>query len=199
MDKILIAAPNHEIKEYSFQRWIDSVLKIDYSNLEFLVVDNSATLDFYNRWADKLKEKNIKFINIKDEIYAGRKISELGPNQRIASSFEYIRQYFINGDFVRWFLIESDVICPPEILKYFLSLPQFDWIGHCYPQRGVPSNYMSSFGTSLFSRNIMQVDFNGAPEETTTDGWWYNVKGVKNMKFSYCELWHIFELGHLEN
>lgn len=192
--RVLIACPNYEGKEYSFQKWIDTVNKLEWSNKEVLVVDNSTTVDFYNRWKDKVSMIHLDLPN------------ENG-NRRIAISMDYIRTYFLKGDFDYWFNLESDIIVPSHTLKYFMNLGHYDWYEHHYPYRNRDSNdpawrpVLSGFGCTIFSKYLMEGnDFEGAPEISTTDGYFWNKKVCANpnyLNYKVVEAYNVLDIQHL--
>jgi hypothetical protein len=142
--KVLVACPNHELKEYSFQAWIDCVNALDYPNYDVLVVDNSPSPDFYERWKDK-----VNMIHLPDTDQSAN------ASARINASMQVIQQTFLAGDYKWWFNLESDVIVPSGMLNLLLSYPS-DWTLHDYEVRG-GGGRMTGIGCSLLSRNIVEV------------------------------------------
>lgn len=142
--RVLVACPTHQLKEYSMQEWIDCVNALDYPNYDILVVDNSPTPDFYERWEDKV---NMIHLPNQDQ-------SEVA-SARINASMEVIKKHFLEGDYTWWFNLESDVIVPPNMLKTLLEYPS-DWTSHDYEVRG-GGGRMTGIGCSLLSRDIAEV------------------------------------------
>lgn len=142
--KVLVACPNHELKEYSMAAWVECVNKLDYPNYDVLMVDNSPTIDFYERWKD-----NVNLIHLPDTDQ-----SEVA-SARINASMMVIRQHFLEGDYTWWFNLESDVIVPPDMLRLLLSYPS-DWTSHDYEVRG-GGGRMTGIGCSLLSRDIAEA------------------------------------------
>lgn len=184
--KVLIACPNHYFKEYAFAQWIEAVNNIDYPNKEVLVADNSNNMEFFDRWKDKVPMVHLEMNE--------------GPNRRIALSMEYLRKHFINGDARWWFNLESDIIPDPSVLNVMLEYGKgCDWISHYYPDRTDPLNITNGFGCNIFSRKLMENEsFSEAPEETTTDGWFWHGKVKNNFKYKMTEGWHLFGIQHLD-
>lgn len=189
--KILIACPTYEGKEYCFDKWIAAVKALDYPNKELLVVDNSPTLDFYNRWKNKVPMVHLEL--------------DLTPNRRIAASMEYIRQQFLKSDAKYWFNVESDIMLPSQSLQFLLGLGEFDWYEHHYPYRETPDgpHLLNGFGCTMFSKKVMQdCGFTDAPEDSTTDGWFWNKVVAQHDNFnSYkvIECWNALDIKHLNN
>ncbi len=141
--KILVGCPQHEIKEYAFEEWIDCVNKLDYPNYEVLVVDNSPTLDFYERWKDKVPMVHIEADQSEN------------PNVRICQGMAVLQKKFLSEDFTYWFNLESDVIVPPNAIDILLKFDG-DWIAHAYPNRG-SKGLMQGIGLTLLNRPICEA------------------------------------------
>ncbi len=182
--KILVGCPQHECKEYAFQRWIDNVKALTYPNYDVMVVDNSPTLDFYNRWKYDVL---MSHIDVND-----------GPEKRINWSMEELRKHFIEGDYVNWLNIESDVIPPHDVIEQMLAWDQgTDWLTHAYPMRGSTKEAEQGIGCSLFSRRLMEAFcFYNAGGNYSADGWlWAQVK--EDRRFRVMEVWHYMKVDHL--
>lgn len=179
--KVLVACANHEVKEYAFARWIDCVNSLDYPNYEVLVVDNSPTMKFMQRWQDKVPMVHIT--------------ADQGesPNLRICQSMAVLQQKFLAGDYAYWFNLESDVIVPPEAIKV---MKQFDadWVSHAYPPRGA-IGLTQGIGCSLFTKPIMQAhSFADASPQNGPDGWfWEQIM----YDFRTIELYGLMQTEHL--
>ena len=149
LPKILVACPNHEVKEYSFQRWIDSVKNLSYPNYNIVVSDNSPTINFLEKW-----ENQIPMLRI--DVSGMEKLSVKRTNY----SYEQIRQVFLNGDYDRLMILESDIIAPPDVIQQMIKWGKdSDWISHAYPARdgGDPDEQkIQGIGCSLFSRRLME-------------------------------------------
>ncbi len=184
--KILIACPNHEVKEYSFQRWIDNVKNLTYPNYDILVVDNSPTLDFMNRWKDK-----VPMIHIETQ-------TEWLNTRRINQSMEVIRQKFLEGNYARFFSLESDVIPQADVIEIMLKWGKdSDWISHAYPDRTNQTNSIQGIGCSIFSRKLLEkYKFADIDDGYYSDaGLW---EKVRNSEFKTMELWNYIKVEHLK-
>jgi len=122
MEKILLAAPIYNGKEYIIDDYLDNVkLILEYSKLDddeyfemqidTLFVDNSKDHDFSERLKKKYPMLNIK------------KIPRLDGDTRIAqgAALTVIRDEFLKGNYTHLFLLESDIIPHPDILLHLLS------------------------------------------------------------------------------
>lgn len=185
--QILIACANYSCKEYAMQRWLDAVDNLDWPNKRMLLVDNSDTPEFYERWCERVSMIRIE-------------LQREPMNRRIALSMERIRQEFLASDATYWLNLESDVIAPPETIRVLLKHgQQACWTSHNYPDRTNPEQGMSGFGCSLFSRLLMeQTSFAQAPAETTCDGWYWRNE-VQPRRLPVVELWGMLKIEHLNN
>jgi hypothetical protein len=183
LKKFLVACPNYEGKEYSFQRWIDNVRAFTYPNYDILVVDNSDTPDFYERW--------------KNQVPMIHALIEGGSYQKIAKSMEIIRQRFIDGGYDYWLNLESDIIPPTDIIESLLLLGNdADWINHSYPERLVNAQQIG-IGCSIFSRHLMQdISLEGAGENGCISAWLREFVRQQTPN-KVVELWSMLKLEHL--
>lgn len=179
--KILVGCPNHEIKEYAFAEWIDCVKALDYPNYEVLVVDNSPTLDFYERWKDRIPM-----------VHLDTDQSE-NPNIRICQSMAVLQKKFLEEDFTYWFNLESDVIVPPNAIDILRAFDG-DWIAHAYPNRG-SRGLMQGIGLTLLNRPICEaVNFKNASEQSGPDSWFWE---QTMYDFRTIETYGLMEVKHL--
>lgn len=185
--KILVACPNHEVKEYAFQAWIDNVKALTYPDIDIFVVDNSPTVDFMNRYKDQVPMVHI-------DLPQGEK--EAG--ERISRSMEVIREHFLAGDYEYWMNIESDVIPPTNIIEFMLEHGKgADWVAHGYPGRG-GDGYMQGIGCALFNRNIMQDnDFITGRIDLGGDGNFWEKISKQGLKYKSIEMYYFLDVKHL--
>lgn len=181
--KILIACTTFDGKKYCFDEWYEAYKKLEYPNKELLMVDNSDGVDYVNF----LRERGINAIHLDIE----------GTNNwKITTTNEYIRKYFIAGDYSRWFNLESDVLVPPETLNLLLK-HDADWVGCCYRDRE-GAHSVSEWGCSLFSRRIMEeTSFVGATPEDTVDGYWWREQVEPRAKYTIINLYDFLPIKHL--
>ncbi len=125
MMKILIGTPINEIKDYSMERWLKNVsrLQLEYPTDLFLV-DNSPGLAYIEKvkgYCVKLGLTNYKIVHIEippnlDE----STIRSLG----IEASQETIRQEVFSKGYDAWFSWECDQIIPADALNKLVELAQ---------------------------------------------------------------------------
>jgi hypothetical protein len=186
IEKILVACPVHECKEYSFQRWIDNVKSFTYPLFDIFVVDNSAGEDFINRYKDQ-----IPMVHIETDQGEQRYLD------RITASMSVIQKKFLTEGYDRWFNLECDIIPPKDIIEFMLYWGRnTDWIGHAFPLRFDVSltQATSGIGCSMLSRKLIEAyDYKDAD---SPDAWlWAEVQ--KAGKFSTMELWYYINIEHL--
>lgn len=187
--KVLVACPTYEGKEYCFQEWIDNVKNLTYENYDILVVDNSKTEDFYNRWKDKIPMIHMTFDP-----------SEKDDNMyRVCKSMARIQEHFMKGNYTHWMNIEADVIPPKNVIETMMKYGQdADWVEHCYPA-DANGNLQQGIGCGLLSRQLM-IDFPWYDEKVADDSpdseLWNWVKGRGGYKT--VELWYIMDVKHIK-
>ena len=106
--KVLIACPTWDEKGYILERYLERIDELTYPNFELLMLDNSKTDDY----AYVIKQMGVKVRRIK-WIEASR--------QRIAAARNYMRDYFLTGDYDYFFSLEQDVIPPKDVIEQLLA------------------------------------------------------------------------------
>ena len=188
--KILVACPNHVIKEYSFQRWIDNVTSLTYPNYDILVVDSSLGGELAEKYGNQVPIVMLDAVTSDDS-----------PDARMARvnmSMEVIRTYFLEGDYSHWMNIESDVIPPPDVIEVLLDWGRtFDWVAHAYPHREDELVPLQGIGCSLLSRRLMETfgweDSKVAPPDALL---WSQVS-TQTDSYPKVELYGIMKVSHL--
>lgn len=106
--KILIAAPTYSGKDYVLDEYVNHIRNIDYPNFQFILVDNSIGTSYLK----KLRKKGINAFH-----------THRGYNSRsaLAISYNFIRDYFLKGDFDYLLIVESDLLVPPDIIWKLLN------------------------------------------------------------------------------
>jgi len=186
--KVLVTCPTYEGKEYCFKEWIDMAKNLTYPNYDVLVVDNSKTEDFYNRWKDKIPMKHMTFRSDEkdDNMY------------RVCKSMAEVQRQFLKGDYTHWMNIEADVIPPPDVIEKLMKYGQdADWVAHVYPASPTKT-WMAGIGCSLLSRKLM-TDFDWDDTTIADDspdselwGWVQSHGGYKTVELYYvCDVKHL--------
>lgn len=186
--KVLVACPNHIVKEYSFQRWIDNVKNLTYANYDILVVDNSP----YGELAEKYGNQ------IPIEVLPTEGIQGLMVT-RINRSMELIRQKFLKGNYMHWMDIESDVIPQTDVIEILMRL-KVDWASHAYPARGSnDGSVQQGIGCSLLSRRLLEnFSWKDAEDNTTPDGWLWEHVRPRVYEYPTHEMYGVINIEHLD-
>jgi len=150
--KILIGTPIHEIKDYSMEKWLESVSKFDYP-ADLLMVDNSPSINYVKRvrgYCKKYGINNYKLIHInvnQDSIL----------DERLSQSREVIRQEILTKEYDAWCSIECDVIAPPNAITKLVDLIRRYWmVSHVYPSRVYSNKNNAEFGIALIKRRALE-------------------------------------------
>ena len=106
--KVLVACPIIDRNKYCFDRFLACYTALTYPNKELLLVDNSATENFYN----DLKSKGLNVIRGK---HFSRAIEALVYNRNI------VRSYFLARKYDYLFSLDSDVICEPDAIERLMK------------------------------------------------------------------------------
>lgn len=106
--KVLVACPIIDRNKYCFEKFINCYNSLTYPNKELLLVDNSATEDFYN----ELKTRKINVIRGK---HFEKTVEALVYNRNA------VRSYFLARDYDYLFSLDSDVICEPDAIEKLMK------------------------------------------------------------------------------
>jgi ubiquinone/menaquinone biosynthesis C-methylase UbiE len=189
-NKVLVTCPVYDGKEYCWQQWIDMAKSLTYPNYDIFVVDNSKTIDFYNKYKDQIPMVH------REEI-PGEKDDAM---YRVCQSMGIVREHFLKGDYDYWMNIESDNIPPPNVIEtlFQYSGGGADWVAHTY-STGSGFSLMAGIGCSLLSRKLM-TDFNWSDPTIADDSpdaelWnWVQKQGG----YKTVELYYIMDVKHLK-
>lgn len=193
--KVLVTCPTYDGKEYCWQKWIDMAKSLTYPNYDILVVDNSKTEDFYNKYKDQIPMIHLTF----------------GPDEkddgmyRVCRSMAEVQRHFLKGGYDYWMNIEADNIPPPNVIEELMKYQPADWIAHTYPA-GNGVGFMAGIGCSLLSRRLM-TDFDMSDVSIFDDSpdaelwnWIQNKCGFGYVENGYktVELYYVMEVKHLK-
>lgn len=187
--KVLVACPNHLVKEYAFQRWIDNVKNLTYPSYDILVVDNSPNGELQKKYGDQ-----VPIIKLPTEGIEDRAVT------RINRSMELIRQKFLEGNYTHWMDIESDVIPQPDVIEILMKL-NVDWASHAYPARGSTDGAVQQgIGCSLLTRRLLEnFNWKDAEDHTTPDGWLWDRVRPQVYNYPTQELYGVIKIEHLDS
>ncbi len=109
MNKVLIAAPTTDSKNYCLMDWYKNVLNFKHPNFEVFLSDNSKT------------KKNSEYLRTLGISSDWVKPSKLGIINTMAKSHNQCREYAIKYNY-EWMLhLETDVFPPEDIIERLLS------------------------------------------------------------------------------
>ncbi len=106
--KVLVACPIIDRNKYCSEKFINCYTSLTYPNKELLLVDNSATEEFY----DELKEKKLNVIRGK---HFKNAVEAIVYNRNV------VRSYFLARDYDYLFSLDSDVICEPDAIEKLMK------------------------------------------------------------------------------
>jgi hypothetical protein len=184
----LVACPNHIVKEYSFQRWIDNVTALTYPSYDILVVDNSPHGELRKKYGSQVPIVELDTTGIEAQSIV-----------RMNRSMEVIRGTFLAGDYSHWMNIESDIIPPQNVIELSLDWGRdSDWISHAYPFQGENIPVEHGIGCSLLSRRLIEnFGWQGAETNALPDNWLWQQVRPYTAEFPTMELWGYISVQHL--
>ena len=103
--KILVGCLTYSNKGYILDRFIKRVQEFTYPNFEFLMVDNSKDMDYFNR----IKSYGVNVIKVER--------SNKDTREVICESRNILRQYALDNNFDFFFCLEQDVIPRKDIIE----------------------------------------------------------------------------------
>lgn len=111
--KILIGCPTYQAMEYCINEFIQRINEFTYPNYEAIIVDNSNEDIFYKKLKDLTKNTKIKILKDNCGLKDGM--------DKLIHSRNFIKDYFLNGDYDYLFTMDQDVIPPTNILEKLLQ------------------------------------------------------------------------------
>ena len=154
--KILIGTPIHEVKDYSMERWLENVAKLQKeSPADLLMVDNSPGFDYVEKvkgYCEKYGVKNYKIEHLELP-------PEQGDGERVAHSRGVIIQEILSRDHDAWFTWECDQLIPTNALGKLVELMKIGNFMIINPNswdREVPGESNTEFGLSLIKRECLE-------------------------------------------
>lgn len=133
--KVLIGTPIDSGKDYALERWLESVVKLDYP-ADLLVIDTSEGTDYIERVKKISKKLGLTLVdklntNHETAVYKATKnymiqhleIGKYQPtDEKVGRSRELIREFVLANDYDAWFSWESDQIIPAHTLKTLINI-----------------------------------------------------------------------------
>lgn len=107
MPKILVGCPTADHYSYCTANWINAIKSFSYKDFDILLVDNSATSDYFNEFSKKVPMvKTSRIENLKELISRDRNL---------------LREKVINENYDYLLSLEIDVIPPVDLIERLLS------------------------------------------------------------------------------
>lgn len=162
--RVLIGAPIHESKNYSMEKWIKNISKIQLKYpADVILVDNSQGLNYIEKVKKYCLKHKLKNFTIKHlDIPQGPKINKNNDEQiheRIIRCEEIIRNEFLKGNYDAFFFWESDILIPSDSLTKLVNLMKtggFEVIVHNCWVNDIPNQVNFHFGITLFKRSCLE-------------------------------------------
>jgi len=107
--KVLIAAPQNEIKNYCWKEWTDRVNNLTYPNYDVFIADNSDT------------PENINLIKKHGYHTSHVKVNKKGIIHTINDSHNTCRDFALKGGYKYMFHLETDVIPPFDVIERLMQ------------------------------------------------------------------------------
>ena len=158
--KILIGTPIHQIKDYSMERWLENVskLQLEYP-ADLLLVDNSPGLDYVEKVKGYCKNYGIKNYKIEHLELDQKKLSS---DMRINVAQEVIRRKILSSDYDLWFSWECDQIIPNNTLGELIRLMEMAncaMILHNCWARWNSKELMTDMGCTLIKKECLEKSY----------------------------------------
>ncbi|MBF8249471.1 MAG: hypothetical protein HW400_72 [Candidatus Levybacteria bacterium] len=182
---ILIAAPIHESKDYSMDRWLENVSRQEHP-ADLLMVDNSPDTGYIEKveaYCAKHGLTNYKIIHLELPV-------EQKKHERVARSREVIRQYFLDHDYDAWFVWECDQIIPVNTLDNLIKIMKQENYLMVNPNKWAREDSTTpntDFGVCLIKREALEkhnfiLEFNNpeTPDTWETGERWFKSQVLKN-------------------
>jgi hypothetical protein len=111
LPKVLICAPQNEVKEYAWEKWKERVDNLTYPKelIEVFIADNSIT----NRFCDKMAKEGV---TVEHTVQ-----NEKGMLFTINDSHNQCRKYAIDNGFDFMLHLETDIIPPYDVIERLLN------------------------------------------------------------------------------
>ncbi|OGH24596.1 MAG: hypothetical protein A3B47_03910 [Candidatus Levybacteria bacterium RIFCSPLOWO2_01_FULL_39_24] len=191
--KILIGTPIHQVKDYSMERWLKNVARLQKKTpADLFLIDNSSGLDYVETvkgYCQKYGVKNykIKHLNLDQKLSSGRRIN-------IAQ--EALRRIAIGKDYDAWFSWECDQIIPTNALDKLIKimkLGNFMMVVHNSWDRKIPAVFNFDMGCTLITKKCLKL-------KRITDLWtedWLETQTLQNggsfanVHGAICPIYHL--------
>lgn len=161
--KYFIAVYTNKVKEYCDDKFFTNLCNLSYTNKEIHVVDNSDD----KTYLDALKVK-FPSINSFTHVECSKEDKRTLFLRRVEQSVNYLRGEFLKSDCDYFFIIESDVLVPKNVIELFnKSIPSLTdkWgiLGglyyegfHDYSKIGINPVAHALSGCTIYKRELLE-------------------------------------------
>lgn len=194
--KIIIGTPIHQCKDYSMEKWLENVSRLEYP-ADLFMVDNSPDPEYIKKVKGYCKKYGITNYQIKHIELP----KEQDKWERIARSREVIRTYLLSKDYDAWFTWECDQIIPANALGQLVKISQSENYMMVNPNKWAredPDAVNTDFGCCLIRREVLEkysfiLDFGTDPDmpETYEPGEAWFKKRVLKGGDSYIDVYGV--------
>lgn len=115
-DKILLACPVSQHKDYIIDNWLNYIKQFTHP-YDLLLVDNSIN-PYYHK---KFINMGIKTFYVNPADFKNKNI-EIRNIEYITKSQDIIRNYCIENNYTHWFSLECDLFPPINTIEHFLGI-----------------------------------------------------------------------------
>lgn len=195
--KVLIAAPIHQSKDYSMDRWLENVSRQEHP-ADLLMVDNSPGTEYMKKvdmYCGNHGITNYKIIHLELPM-------EQGKHERVARAREIIRQYFLKHDYDAWFVWECDQIIPVNTLDNLIKIMKQENYLMVNPNKWAREDATvpnTDFGVCLIKREALEkhnfiLEFNNpeTPDTWETGEAWFKTQVLKSGG-SYVDVYGVID------
>jgi len=154
--KTLIGTPIHICKDYSMERWLDNVAKLQkVSPADLLLVDNSPGTEYVEKvrgYCEKYGVQNYRIEHLEIS-------QEVGIYMRVELSQEMIRKEMLSSNYDMWFSWECDQIIPTDALDKLVQIMKIEncmMVIHNSWARWNPDILNTNMGCTLIKRECLE-------------------------------------------
>ncbi len=186
--RILLATPVFDQKEYAVPQWLEAD-KLYTHEHDTLMVDNSATPDFFERLKTIAAPSVLTALNNDFRALLMNRVATPGGEYfaPLTQAAEHIRKFALVYGYDYWLNIDVDEWGDPDLIDYLLELiGDADVLAHASPNRQLNQWIDGGFGCVMFNRRtLMSFSFDECPPTMAHDVWFFRyVRGYSPLDYS---------------
>ncbi|HIH26229.1 glycosyltransferase family 2 protein [Candidatus Woesearchaeota archaeon] len=170
--KVLVGGPVSKNHEYSTDKFIKCLKELDYPNFDILLIDNSDSDEFFNKYKDKV-----------NMIRDGSQFSSI--KKRMVYCRNLMREKVLKENYDYFFDVDQDVLLPKDALKKLVSDNKevitgiyYSYFSHNGVEKKLPVLY------GYFSKDQQQEILNNVDLIKARNHQFYNTLVKENFNFS---------------